>query len=38
MAKGYQHLDLRDRALIETQLAFGMRPGAIAASCERGPL
>lgn len=35
MAKGYQHLDLQERALIETQLAFGMRPGAIAAGLMR---
>ena len=35
MAKSYQHLDLQERALIETQLAFGMRPGAIAAGLMR---
>ena len=30
MAKVYQHLDMRERALIETQLAVGMKPSAIA--------
>ncbi len=30
MAKVYQHLDMGERALIETQLAVGMKPSAIA--------
>lgn len=28
MVKSYQHLNLQERAVIETQLAFGMRPAA----------
>src|SRR5271169_290454 len=35
MPKSYEHLDLQERVLIETQLAFGMRPGAIAAGLMR---
>jgi IS30 family transposase len=30
MAKSYEHLDMQERAVIETQLGFGMKPGAIA--------
>jgi len=30
MAKGYRHLDVQERALIETQLRLGFTPGAIA--------
>jgi IS30 family transposase len=35
MKKIYRHLDLQERALIETQLAFGMRPAAIAVGLMR---
>src|SRR5690349_11894392 len=35
MGKIYCHLDLQERALIETQLALGMRPAAIAAGLMR---
>jgi IS30 family transposase len=35
MAKSYGHLDQQERALIETQLRFGMRPAAIAVGLMR---
>ena len=35
MAKIYSHLDVQERALIETQLTLGMRPTAIAAGLMR---
>jgi IS30 family transposase len=35
MPKSYRHLDQQERALIETQLRFGMRPAVIAASLMR---
>ena len=35
MANGYSHLAVQERALIETQLRLGMRPGAIARSLSR---
>ena len=35
MAKIYSHLDVQERALIETQLTLGMKPAAIAASLMR---
>jgi IS30 family transposase len=35
MASTYKHLDLQERAVIETQLGFGMRPSAIAAGLMR---
>src|ERR1035437_8679001 len=33
--KRYQHLDIRERAVIEMQLALGARPGAIAVFLSR---
>jgi transposase, IS30 family len=35
MAQGYRHLNTQERALIETQLREGMRPGAIARGLQR---
>jgi transposase, IS30 family len=35
MAKSYKHLDIQERAVIETQLGFGMKPGVIAAGLMR---
>jgi IS30 family transposase len=35
MSKGYNHLELAERALIETQLRLGMRPAAIACGLMR---
>ena len=35
MAQGYIHLNTQERALIETQLRAGMRPGAIARGLQR---
>jgi IS30 family transposase len=35
MEKTYTHLDVQERALIETQLTLGMRPTAIAAGLMR---
>ena len=35
MPRSYSHLNLQERALIETQLTLGMRPAAIAAGLMR---
>ena len=35
MASKYEHLDIRERTIIETQLMLGVRPGAIALSLSR---
>ena len=35
MAKGYQHLSMEERSLIQTQLSMGWRPAAIAAGLQR---
>ena len=35
MARTYKHLDIQERAVIETQLGFGIRPAAIAAGLLR---
>src|ERR1022692_3066512 len=35
MPRSYSHLNSQERALIETQLTFGMRPAAIAAGLTR---
>ena len=35
MPRSYSHLNSQERALIETQLTFGMRPAAIAAGLMR---
>ena len=37
MAKIYQHLNIRERAMIEMQLEMGMRPGSIAGHLNRAP-
>lgn len=35
MARSYQHLDIRERTLIETQLTLGISPAAIASELQR---
>ena len=35
MAKEYRHLSMQERALIETQLGFGVKPSAIALGLAR---
>ena len=37
MPRSYRHLEMQERALIETQLVLGMRPAVIAAGLRRAP-